>query len=117
MQHIASTRVDAERWEPYPLPAATIVAGDPAARVHWARVSGPGEPPYYAGVWTAEPSTFDFVFELNETAVILEGDLVVTQQGGPTLHLRPGDVATFPRGARTRWEIRSRLKKVFVDTP
>ncbi len=117
MTAIAKTRTDSDAWDPYPLPAETIVSGDPAAKVHWARVSAPGEPAYYAGVWTAEPSTFNFAFELNETAVILEGEIVVTQEGGPTLHLRAGDVATFPKGARTRWEIRSRLKKVFVDTP
>ena len=114
---IRKTRIDAGDWQPYALPAASIVAGDPAAQVHWLRVSGDGEPPYYAGLWTAEPSTFDFRFELNETAHVLEGHVVVSQEGGPTLDLRAGDVATFPRGAVTRWEVRARLKKVFVDTP
>jgi uncharacterized cupin superfamily protein len=116
-KHIAKTRIDATHWEPYPLPKETIVAGDPAAQVHWARVSKPGQPAYYSGLWTAQPSTFDYTFELNEFAHILEGHVVVTQVDGPTLDLRAGDVATFPKGARTRWEVRAAMKKVFIDTP
>jgi uncharacterized cupin superfamily protein len=111
------TRIDATTWEPYPMPPGSIVSGDPAAAVHWIRVSGAGEPAYYAGLWTAEPSTFDWSFELDETAHILEGHVVVTQKGGPTLDLRAGDVVAFRKGAVTRWEVRQRLKKVFVDTP
>jgi uncharacterized cupin superfamily protein len=116
-KHIAKTRIDATTWEPYPLPPEIIVDGVPDAKVHWLRASGAGEPAYYAGVWTVEPCTFDYTFEMNETAHIVEGNVVVTQTDGPKLELGPGDVATFPKGARTRWHVRARLKKVFVDTP
>jgi uncharacterized cupin superfamily protein len=113
---IAKTRIDATTWEPYPMPADIFVEGNASAEVHWLRMSAPGEPPYYAGLWTAQPSTFDYTFELNETLHVLEGHVVVTQKGGPTLDLRAGDVATFPRGAVTRWEVREPFKKVFVDS-
>ena len=112
---IAKTSIRATTFEPYPLPPASLVEGDPRATVHWARKSA--EPAYYAGLWTAEPSTFDFTFEMHETAHVLEGHVVVSQKGGPTLDLRAGDVATFPKGAVTRWQVKERLKKVFVDTP
>jgi uncharacterized cupin superfamily protein len=114
---IVKTRIDTTRWEPYPMPRETLVKGDPSAQVHWIRVSGQGEPPYYAGLWTAEPSTFDYTFPMNETAHILEGHVVVSQKGGPEVELKPGDVVAFRAGTVTRWEVRSRLKKVFVDTP
>jgi uncharacterized cupin superfamily protein len=115
--HIGKVRIDAKTWDPYPLPKEIIVSGDPAAKVHWLRASAAGEPAYYAGVWTVERCTFDYVFEMNETAHIIEGHVVVTQEDGPTLDLHTGDVAHFPKGAKTRWEVRERLKKVFVDTP
>lgn len=116
-KHIAKTRIDATAWEPSPLPPETIIAGDPAPEVHWLRESRDPDAPYLAGLWRAQPSTFDYFFTMNETAHILEGNVVVTQKEGPTLDLWPGDVVTFPRGAMTRWEVRGPLKKVFVNTP
>jgi uncharacterized cupin superfamily protein len=117
MKHIAKTRIDATSYEPYPIPKEIIVEGDPAAKVHWLRVSAAGEPAYYTGLWTAQPSTFDYTFEMDETAHILEGKVFVSQVDGPKLELGPGDVATFPKGAKTRWRIVEPLKKMFVDTP
>jgi uncharacterized cupin superfamily protein len=117
MKAISKTTIHASTWEPYPMPKEILVKGDPAARVHWLRASGHGEPPYYTGLWTAEPSVFDYTFEMNETLHVLEGYVVVTQKDGPTLDLRPGDVATFPKGAVTRWDVREPFKKVFVDSP
>lgn len=116
-RYLTQTNVAATEWDPYPLPAESIRAGDPAARVHWCRVSGPGEPAYYAGLWTAQPSTFDYTFELNEALVVLEGHFIVTVEGHAPVHFRAGDVATFRRGARTRWEVVAPMKKFFVDTP
>jgi uncharacterized cupin superfamily protein len=104
-------------FETYPMPKEILVEGDPKAQVHWVHASTEGAPTYYAGLWTAEPSVFDWTFELSETAHILEGHVVVTQQGGPTVELRAGDVAFFPKGTVTRWHVRERLKKVFVDAP
>jgi uncharacterized cupin superfamily protein len=114
---IAKTTIAATTWEPYPLPPETIVAGEPNAKVHWLRATGEAATAYYAGLWTVEPCTFDYVFAMNEAAHIVEGHVVVTQKDGPALHLRAGDVASFPKGAVTRWEVRERLKKFFVDTP
>jgi uncharacterized cupin superfamily protein len=116
MRTIAKTTIHASSYEPYPMPEEIRVEGDPAAKVHWLRASAAGEPPYYAGLWTAQPSVFDYTFEMNETLHVLEGRVVVTQKDGPTLDLRPGDVATFPKGAVTRWDVREPFKKVFVDS-
>ncbi len=115
---VTKTRIDAtSSWEPYPLPKETIKEGDPNGQVHWLRVSGAGEAPYYAGIWTCQPSVFDYRFELNESLHVLEGHVVVSQEGGPTIDMRPGDVVSFPKGAMTRWAVKAPFKKVFVDTP
>jgi uncharacterized protein len=113
---VTKTRIDATTWEPYPLPKETIREGDPAGQVHWLRVSGAGEPPYYAGIWTAQPSVFDYAFEMNETLHVLDGHVVVAVEGGPTIDLRPGDVVSFPKGSKTRWHVKAPFKKVFVDS-
>jgi uncharacterized cupin superfamily protein len=114
MSPIVKSRIDATTpWDDYPLPPASIVEGTPAAKVHWLRM----ESAYYAGLWTVERCTFDYRFEMNETAHILAGRVTVAQEGGPTLELGPGDVASFPKGATTRWTVKEKLKKFFVDTP
>jgi len=114
---IQKTRIDATTWEPYPMPKEILVEGDPAAQVHWLKVSAEGEPAYYAGLWTAQPSTFDYTFPMNETAHVLEGHVVVTRKDGPDVDLRPGDLVSFPAGAVTRWHVRAPFKKFFIDTP
>jgi len=116
-KHIAKSNRGASTWEPYPLAEETIVAGKPNAKVHWLRATGEGAAAYYAGLWSVEPCTFDYVFAMNEAAHVIEGHVVITQKGGPTIELRAGDVASFPKGAETRWEVRERLTKFFVDTP
>ena len=113
---VTKTRIDATSWEPYALPKESIVEGDPKSQVHWLRVSGPGELPYFAGLWTAQPSVFDYRFELDETLHVLEGHVVVSVEGGPTIDMRPGDVVSFAKRAMTRWHVKAPFKKVFVDT-
>jgi uncharacterized cupin superfamily protein len=113
---ISKTTADPTQWDPYPLPAETIISGEPNAKVHWLRTSGPEERGYYSGVWTVDICKFNYVFEMDETAHILEGRVTVSEENGPTLELGPGDVASFPKGAVTVWDIKEPLKKVFVDT-
>ena len=110
--HVTTT----ERWEPFPIDAKQILAGDPAARVHWLHVSGEGEPTYYAGLWTAEPSTFTWSYDgLNEMAHFLAGRVRIGVDGGPAVEYRAGDVVYFPKGTRTVWEVVEPIKKAFVD--
>lgn len=113
---VRKIRIGEGGWEPYPMPPGCVRSGDPEARVRWLRVSGPGEPAYYAGLWSARPSIFEWRFDLDETLHVLEGRVVVTLEGGDVLDLGPGDVASFPRGAVTTWDIREPFRKVFVDS-
>jgi quercetin dioxygenase-like cupin family protein len=38
-----------------------------------------------------------------ETILVLEGTARIEIEGGPTLDLKPGDLASIPRGAVTTW--------------
>jgi uncharacterized protein len=49
-----------------------------------------------------------------ETIVVLAGSAHVEIEGGPTLELSVGDLASLPRGAVTRWRPSSDFKKVWV---
>ena len=110
-----STSISATVYEDYPMPDEIFIEGRADAKVHWLHASAPGEPAYYAGLWTAQPCKFNYEFMLHESAHILEGSVTVTANG-ETLHLGPGDIAYFPKGTKSVWHITAPLKKIFVDT-
>ena len=49
-----------------------------------------------------------------EVLLVLEGTARVEIEGGPTLDLKPGDLAALPKGAVTRWHLTLPFKEVWV---
>jgi uncharacterized cupin superfamily protein len=105
------THVDTDEWEPMELDG-TIVG-----EVHSLR-SDEGGQTYEAGLWRVLgelPDPFHYDFECNETIHVIEGEVVIAVEGGPTLELGPGDVASFPAGSSAAWRIaRTPFKELFV---
>jgi uncharacterized cupin superfamily protein len=50
---------------------------------------------------------------VRETIVILEGAARIEIVGGPTLHLKVGDLASLPKGAVTTWHLTLPFKEVW----
>ena len=46
-----------------------------------------------------------WVLPQTEVLLVLEGQVRIEVAGGPTLELKPGDMASLPKGAVTRWHI------------
>jgi uncharacterized cupin superfamily protein len=67
------------------------------------------------GVWKCTPGTFDLTFTWDEMALLLEGELIIEQDSGPRVHIRPGDFFFVPRGTKTRWIVVKTLKKVYFS--
>ena len=65
------------------------------------------------GTWEKEVSTFPWTYDMNETCYFLEGDVVVTPEGGGAVTVGKGDLVTFPQGMSCTWEIRSAVKKYY----
>jgi uncharacterized cupin superfamily protein len=63
--------------------------------------------------WECEPSTFDWSYDADETAYVLEGDVTVTCADGQTVDIGPGDLVRFPRGLSCTWEVKKKIRKVF----
>ena len=110
-QAIRHSNVAATDYEPFPLEA---VEGDPDGKVHWLTASAEGEPMLYAGLFTGKPSTFTYTFGGNETFNVLEGEVRVELDSGEAVDLSPGDLVTFPKGARSTWIVKTPFKKFFV---
>lgn len=62
-------------------------------------------------IWEKEASTFPWTYGDNETCYILEGDVIVTPEGGEPVQFGKGDIVTFPAGMSCTWEIRSDVRK------
>ncbi len=62
-------------------------------------------------VWTKEASEFPWKYGDTETCYILEGDVVVTPDGGKPVEIGKGDLVTFPAGMSCTWKIRKDVRK------
>ena len=62
-------------------------------------------------VWTKEVSTFPWTYDDGETCYFLEGEVVVTPDGGEPVKVGKGDLVTFPAGMACTWDIKSPVRK------
>jgi uncharacterized cupin superfamily protein len=65
-------------------------------------------------VWTKEKSVFPWTYESDETGYFLEGDVVVTPEGGAPVHMGKGDLVTFTAGLTCTWDVREDVRKHFT---
>ncbi|GBG13628.1 cupin [Novimethylophilus kurashikiensis] len=61
--------------------------------------------------WSKEISVFPWFFHEQEIAYILEGECVITPEGGQPVTFGKGDLVTFPAGLRCQWEVKKPLHK------
>lgn len=62
-------------------------------------------------IWTKEPSTFPWSYGEPETCFFLEGDVLVTPEGGEPVRVGKGDLVTFPAGMSCTWDVRGAVRK------
>lgn len=71
-----------------------------------------------SGLWECTAGRFQWTFGWDEFVHVLEGEVTISQEGGATVTLKPGDVAHFPLGLKTEWLVPRYVRKVFtVRTP
>jgi uncharacterized cupin superfamily protein len=108
VKSISASNVRASEFEPF------MHEGKRFGDVHWLRVGSGGEGVLYSGLWTHEPASFPYVFPGDETFHVLEGELTIEVDGGDSVTLTPGDIASFPKGQSSTWHITKPFKKFFV---
>ncbi|MEH2268855.1 MAG: cupin domain-containing protein [Nostoc sp.] len=68
------------------------------------------------GIWKKEVSKFPWTYDSQETCYFLEGDVVVTPDGGQPVQIGKGDLVIFPAGMSCIWEItRDVMKHYYFD--
>jgi len=98
---------------PRPIDPSSIEEGCPVARcLTFAESDGQD---LWSGLWECSAGKFKWVYGGDEIVQILEGDVVVREEGTGVVHtLHAGDAAYFPAGLVAHWEIRSFVRKFFV---
>ncbi|MEH2065335.1 MAG: cupin domain-containing protein [Nostoc sp.] len=62
-------------------------------------------------IWKKQVSKFPWTYDSQETCYFLEGDVVVTPDGGQPVQMGEGDLVIFPAGMSCIWEITRDVKK------
>ena len=66
------------------------------------------------GLWRRVPETGPMDLPYHEIAVIIEGEVEVTEQDGTVHHVGPGDVLITPKGSNATWKALSPVKKFWT---
>ncbi|WP_027211024.1 cupin domain-containing protein [Burkholderia sp. WSM2232] len=94
---------------PVPVPLS-----DPACQTASLDVAIPGREHVEAGIWECEPGKSKRTVEKAEIVHILAGEASFTSEEGQVVNMRAGDTLFFPPMTKGYWEIRSKIRKVFV---
>lgn len=63
------------------------------------------------GIWTKEISEFPWHYDEREICYLLEGDVIVTPDGGAPVRFGKGGLVTFPAGISCRWKVLEPVRK------
>ncbi|MEZ4369097.1 MAG: cupin domain-containing protein [Kofleriaceae bacterium] len=99
--------------EPRPIAQSQILAGTPVAQGKTLGISPDGLLSY--ALWDCTAGTFRWHFRSDEIVHILEGEVRVRRGDAEApRRLGPGDVAYFPAGLHTVWEVDTYVRKLAV---
>ena len=62
-------------------------------------------------IWEKEISEFDWEYSDDETCLILDGEITVTNENGENFNIKKGDWVVFPKGMKCKWKISKNVKK------
>ena len=62
-------------------------------------------------IWEKEVSEFPWEYSEQETCLILEGKVIVTNEEGEEFSFGDGDWVVLPKGMKCKWKISEAMKK------
>ena len=63
--------------------------------------------------WECEPSTFDWEYDCDETAYVLDGKVKV-KTDEEEVEINKGDLVSFPKGMKCTWHVLEKIRKVYI---
>lgn len=103
-------RFDPHGLTPAPIPRPWIIEGNPIARDRRLLDSGDRLPRTI--MWDCTAGRFDWFYENDEVAHVLEGLVIVEDAVGVRQMLHSGDTFLFPAGTRYQWTVPNYVRKI-----
>jgi uncharacterized cupin superfamily protein len=97
---------------PNPINPDWIIEGNAQARAKRLAESADGTSSVMA--WSCTPGRFEWHYEVDETVHIISGEVLVTDEKGAIHRLGPGDMAFFPAGSHSVWQVTKPVRKLAV---
>src|SRR5271163_1506123 len=97
---------------PNPVNPDWIIEGKPQARAKRLAESADGTSAVVA--WSCTPGRFEWHYAVDETVHIISGEVLVTDENGKIHRLGPGDMAFFPAGSHSVWQVTKTVRKLAV---
>jgi uncharacterized protein len=101
---------------PAPIEPSWIIEGNPVA--HNCVLSRGSDGLALTIPWECTEGAFDWHYDYDETVHFLEGSAVIESATMAPTRFGPGDVLFFPCGAKARWKVERKVRKLaFFRTP
>jgi uncharacterized cupin superfamily protein len=65
-------------------------------------------------VWECTAGRFECRYSVDETVMVVAGEVFITDQGGEERRLGPGDLGFFPAGSSCIWRVPASVRKIAV---
>ncbi len=109
-------RHDALGLVPAAIPHGWILEGNPVARHK--RLAGSSDRLASAFMWDCTGGRFNWYYDEDEIAHVLEGSAVIEDAAGVRRALQAGDTFLFPAGSRYQWTVPGYIRKLaFLHAP
>ena len=104
---IANTTVD---LTPRPIEPSWIIEGKPDAS--WCVLSKSADGLASTMIWECTEGKFNWYYDFDETIMILEGSIMLENDGMRPTRYSAGDVIFFRHGAHAKWHVEGRVRKL-----
>lgn len=108
--------LDVPGLTPAPIPPGWILEGSPVSREKLLASSADGMASAY--IWDCTAGRFDWFYDVDELAYVLEGTVILEDSAGERRVLGSGDSFLFPAGSRFCWSVPEYVRKIaFLHAP
>lgn len=99
-----------------PIRAEWILEGNPIT--HFKLLSNSADGTASTVFWDCTAGRFNWLYDMDETACVLEGSVSIKDHTGRVRCLSAGDWAFFPKGSKAEWTVERYVRKIaFCRTP